>query len=402
MTDAFHVITTTPWTRQGEWGGTTLSRALTYAGMQRSLPEWTGVREGYENFLHSGETTYIATGQYERFARAYLCVLERERTPLKLFTDRFERLLDEVRGFHATLAEDRHHGEKIARYVHLHQQMQPYSYVFGYGEDQVVGTLLDRLLVEADLDPGARELVRASATSPLNDERASAQLARARRDGVDARAMDFADLVRRQLQVRTDRRILWNKVEEAMRPHFAHRAGKSVLPVRLLMEATPQEVVGSLPVRSVLESRIGTTFLAHATEVHLLTGEPHLHVQRHLSSRLSEPRPERLEGNCAYPGIVRGRVRIVTTTEQADALLKGEILVSDMTTPELTTACSRAAAIVTDRGGILCHAALVAREMRIPTVLGTEHATSVLQDGDLIEVDAERGIVRLITIEAPS
>lgn len=90
-------------------------------------------------------------------------------------------------------------------------------------------------------------------------------------------------------------------------------------------------------------------------------------------------------------------MRLVLTTEQGDALQKGEILVSDMTTPELTTACSRAAAIVTDRGGILCHAALVAREMRVPAVLGTEDATRILRDGDMVEVDAHAGIVRILS-----
>ena len=97
MSAALDVALATPWQRQGEWGGTTLSRSLTYAGMQRSLFEWTGVKEGYEAFLHSGETTYIAAGQFERFASAYLALLERERRPLHGFVDRFATLLTSVR-----------------------------------------------------------------------------------------------------------------------------------------------------------------------------------------------------------------------------------------------------------------------------------------------------------------
>lgn len=68
-----------------------------------------------------------------------------------------------------------------------------------------------------------------------------------------------------------------------------------------------------------------------------------------------------------------------------------------MTTPDFVPAMQRAAAIVTDEGGILCHAAIIAREMRKPCVIGTKIATRVFKDGDLIEVDADKGIVRKLT-----
>lgn len=395
MIAPFHVAMETPWTRQGEWGGTTLSRCLTYVGMQRALPEWTGVSLGYESFLHSGETTYIATDQYARFARAYLVQLKRERSPLRTFTARFADLLSDVSEFLVTLKEVKRQDEKLARYLQLHQQMQPYSYVFGYGEEQVVGQLLDTLLTEAGLDAAARTRARSAATAPLPDKDATSTLERLRRDGVDARAVDFADLVREHVQVRTDRRVLWSKVEEGMAPYLAWRAGKVSLPVRLLQEATPQEVVKGLPPRPTLEARIGTTFLAHNAQAYFFTGEEHAALRAKLA-RPAQPDADSVEGNCAFPGLVRGRVRIVLTSEQGDDLQKGEILVSDMTSPDLTAACSRAGAIVTDRGGILCHAALVAREMQIPCVLGTEDATQVFKTGDLVEVDAHRGIVRKI------
>lgn len=393
---ALDIILQTTWQRQGEWGGTTLSRSLTYAGMQRTLADWTGVKEGFEAFLHAGETTFIGAGQYERFASAYLAILERERRPLRAFTQRFDTLLAEVRVFLKGLGESERHGdEKIATYLHLHAQMQPYSYVFGYGEDQVVGALLSKLLASSGMGEALVEEARRAATAPLQDADATATLQFLRQDGYDARALDLADLVREQLIVRTERRILWNKVEDAMRQPLARRASVAGLPVRLLMEAMPQELVRGLPSRAELASRVGTTFLASHGDVHLLTGADHDAV---VASLAGSPTMigDTLVGQSAYPGLVRGIVRIVLTSEDGDALLKCEVLVSDMTTPELTTACSRAAAIVTDRGGILCHAALVAREMQVPTVLGTEYATRILRTGDLVEVDAHRGLVRKI------
>ena len=70
------------------------------------------------------------------------------------------------------------------------------------------------------------------------------------------------------------------------------------------------------------------------------------------------------------------------------------ILVTGMTRPEYLHLFKKAAAVVTDAGGILCHAAITAREMKKPTIVGTETATKVFKDGDLVEVDADKGVVR--------
>jgi pyruvate, water dikinase len=67
-----------------------------------------------------------------------------------------------------------------------------------------------------------------------------------------------------------------------------------------------------------------------------------------------------------------------------------------MTTPDFVPIMGKAGAIITDEGGITCHAAIVSREMKIPCVVGTEIATKVLKDGDLVEVDADNGVVRKV------
>ncbi len=76
---------------------------------------------------------------------------------------------------------------------------------------------------------------------------------------------------------------------------------------------------------------------------------------------------------------------------------KGHILVSHSTNPNILSAMIKASAIITNAGGLTCHAAIVAREFKIPCVIGTKIATKVLKDGDMVEVDAQRGIVRKIT-----
>ena len=79
-----------------------------------------------------------------------------------------------------------------------------------------------------------------------------------------------------------------------------------------------------------------------------------------------------------------------------EVVSEGDILVSPMTTPNFLPAMKKAAAFVTDEGGIMCHAAIVAREMKKPCVIGTKFATQIFKDGDMVEVDANTGIITII------
>gem|GEM_PF-544417 len=103
-----------------------------------------------------------------------------------------------------------------------------------------------------------------------------------------------------------------------------------------------------------------------------------------------------LRGEIAYNGKVTGRVKILKRKDQVDEIQEGEIIVSPMTTPDFLPAMQKAAAFVTDEGGVICHAAIIARELKKPCIVGTKNATSVLYDGDYVEVDAEKGVVRVL------
>lgn len=104
-----------------------------------------------------------------------------------------------------------------------------------------------------------------------------------------------------------------------------------------------------------------------------------------------------LTGVCAYPGKFSGSAKIIFDEEDAKLKLKnGGVLITSMTRETLTPYLKKVGAIVTDEGGILCHAAIMSRELKIPCVIGAKIATQVFRDGDLVEVDAERGIVRKI------
>jgi len=101
-------------------------------------------------------------------------------------------------------------------------------------------------------------------------------------------------------------------------------------------------------------------------------------------------------GQVAYPGKARGTARIILSVKDLSKMNEGDILISSSTNPDLLPAMKKAAAIVTEFGGITCHAAIVSRELHIPCVVGTKVALKVIKDGDMLEVDAERGIVIIL------
>ncbi|MCK5062000.1 hypothetical protein KAR28_05660 [Candidatus Parcubacteria bacterium] len=101
-----------------------------------------------------------------------------------------------------------------------------------------------------------------------------------------------------------------------------------------------------------------------------------------------------IKGNCANYGKTKGNVRIIK--KYTDTIKINEILVTTMTTPEYVPLMKKASAFITDEGGITCHAAIIAREMNKPCIIGTKIATKVLRDGQLVEVDANKGTVRII------
>ena len=103
-----------------------------------------------------------------------------------------------------------------------------------------------------------------------------------------------------------------------------------------------------------------------------------------------------IKGTPASSGAVKGIVRVIMGESHFSKFNDGEILVAPMTRPEFAPLMRKSLAIVTDEGGVTCHAAIVSRELGIPCIIGTQIATKVLRDGDLVEVDASSGVIKKI------
>jgi len=128
----------------------------------------------------------------------------------------------------------------------------------------------------------------------------------------------------------------------------------------------------------IVQSRPVTTLVQKETEIAIETGNKAKAI---------------LEGLAASPGVGVGKVKIVKKPSEINIVKEGDILVAEMTNPDYVPAMKRASAIVTDLGGRTSHAAIVSRELGIPAVVGTSHATKMLRVGELITVDGAEGKV---------
>ena len=100
-----------------------------------------------------------------------------------------------------------------------------------------------------------------------------------------------------------------------------------------------------------------------------------------------------VKGAVACPGVACGKPVVVMTPADMHLLEAGDVLVAPMTTPDFVPAMKRAVAIVTDRGGRTCHAAIVARELGIPCIVGAARATEILAAHPMVTVDATQGVI---------
>lgn len=128
----------------------------------------------------------------------------------------------------------------------------------------------------------------------------------------------------------------------------------------------------------------GKTYLVQARPITTL---------RHRDAPSSEKHAVLARGLAAAPGSASGKVRVLDTPDEGNRLQEGEILVAQMTNPDWLPTIRRAAALVTNTGGMTCHAAIVARELGVPCVVGTRTATRDLHDGTTVTVDGAHGRV---------
>ena len=187
-----------------------------------------------------------------------------------------------------------------------------------------------------------------------------------------------------------------DKILFSIIPHLKKFATDNLIDITDVYNLTPQEVLSykELPM-DINERKISYGIISNSSGMTILVGDKLNKKLEQLIFVNIESYFE-LKGMTAYKGKVVGSVRIILDKSQLTNVMPGEIIISNETTPEYVVAMKKAAAIITNLGGITSHAAIVAREMKIPCITGTKIATKIFNNGDIVEVDADKGIVRII------
>ncbi|MBI2445294.1 hypothetical protein HYV43_02800 [Candidatus Micrarchaeota archaeon] len=188
-----------------------------------------------------------------------------------------------------------------------------------------------------------------------------------------------------------------------LEPFLKEATKRLGLTLRQVRRFTPDELIAALKAGKADADELNRRWHGHVyhvqgKDVRILTGKQ----AEEFMEKLDVEKPaadadvRELFGDCACPGFAKGTVRRIERPADMPKMHKGDVLVAHATNPDIVPAMKQASAIVTDMGGITCHAAIVSRELKIPCVIGTKVATSVLQDGQAVEVDATHGRVTKI------
>ncbi|MEW5955952.1 MAG: PEP-utilizing enzyme, partial [Candidatus Micrarchaeota archaeon] len=219
--------------------------------------------------------------------------------------------------------------------------------------------------------------------------------------GLDDKTISLFEVAKGFIYAKGFRKDCMFKFFSKIEPFWTEVAKRRQVSINDLRFCYPGEIralfKGELPAETLKERRNFSLRESRVPHDLLLEGD---RAGRHLAalSFVQEKQGEVsvLNGTCASPGRGRGRAKIVNVVKDVEKMNKGDVLVSIATMPDLVPAMKKASAIVTDMGGITCHAAIVSRELNIPCVVGTRNATKTIKDGYLLDVDATHGAVKII------
>jgi len=189
----------------------------------------------------------------------------------------------------------------------------------------------------------------------------------------------------------------------AIKPYLRKFAKENNLPIKLVEQLTFSELSKIASKRMVIDRQELVKRKKHFVYT-FFDGKESIISSKSFVAKIDElvnpeTKVERdiIKGAASYPGKVTGKVILIQNISDLKKFKKNSILVSTSTSPNLMPAIKKAKAIITDEGGVTCHAAIISRELKIPCIIGTKIATQVLEDGDRVEVDATRGIAKKLT-----
>jgi phosphoenolpyruvate synthase/pyruvate phosphate dikinase len=216
----------------------------------------------------------------------------------------------------------------------------------------------------------------------------------------------LAEIIHTYTYLRSDRMDTYKKAQVKMRSFFDTIAKKLS---KLTMSDWTREMVvycsiseinallekAIIPDSNIIKRRMNHEFIYcyENNKEYWITDKQEVKQALKIIDHIEKANQE-IKGMIAYKGKARGKVAMVMSKHDLPKVKKGSILVAKTTMPDYTPAMHLAAAFVTEEGGITSHAAVIARELKKPCIVGTGNCTLILKDGDKVEVDADAGIVK--------
>lgn len=213
----------------------------------------------------------------------------------------------------------------------------------------------------------------------------------------------FVEMIREVVFLRNQRADFFSEAAFYARPFLSKIAKVMDLTYEELLYLSIEEIIsslrGELNYKKHIESRKRGFIIFHNPERRVIYDGKNFdkYLEKKKFFQMKTAQICEFKGGIAFKGNVRGLVKIVKTEKDLKKVKSHDILVCPMTVPHFIAAMEKASAFITDEGGITCHAAIIARELKKPCIIGTKIATKVLKDGDLVEVDANSGIVRKLS-----
>lgn len=179
-------------------------------------------------------------------------------------------------------------------------------------------------------------------------------------------------------------RTSFNKTHDLINPLFEEIGKRVSLSVDEIKFLTPDEIKTLLSTEEKIQNRQNCYFIYQNGKFELFENQTFV---------IKEDLPTELKGRGTFPAFYKGKVKLIKNKDDVKKINQGDVIVLKMTTADLITEnMKKAGAIITDEGGITCHAAIISREFNIPALIGTKVATKILKDNDLVEIDTEKGI----------
>lgn len=216
------------------------------------------------------------------------------------------------------------------------------------------------------------------------------------KDALGSEQSHIVDLMQFIIFYRTQRTDIVNKAIYLFAPTLKKMAKKLDLTYDQIIYCAKDELLyNNIPSLEIIQERKkGFSVILDGGIVKCYSGKNNKEIVDFFKEGIEDI--SEFRGSLACKGSVTGRAKIILNTADFEKFQEGDVLVTSMTTPNFVPIMKEASAFVTDEGGITCHAAIISREMKKPCIIGTKIATQVLKDGDLVEVDANEGIVKIL------